>query len=245
MKKTILFVASVLVTFQGFSQKELNSMTGGFSGAANNNYDIFLRTIDLDDKAMAFGLTEAEFNAIKDDAYTSPNFMVGDIYQDDELLKSNIPMRYNAYADEIEIKNPASEENYGALIKDPSIHVKIDNDNYVFVANEGSKEKEGYFNILVEGKTYDLYKKTTAVFKEAQKAKTSYDQDTPARFDKTAEYYLVKDGEFIELLKRKMKVLQGLGLDTAQVVDYVKENKIDLEKEADLIKLVTYFDSLM
>lgn len=244
MKKTILFFASVLMIFQGFSQKGFNTTTGGSSGAANSNYDLYLRTIEVDEKATSFGLGEDEFKAIKNDIYVDSNFKVGDIFQDENLIKAKIPMRYNAYADEIEIKNHASEENYGALIKDPSIHVTIDKDNYVFAQYEGSNEKGGYFNILVDGKTYDLYKKTVAVYKEPKKAKTSYDQDTPASFEMTTKYYLVQDDQFIELPKKKTKVLQALKLDTVEVMNYIKENKLDPDKEPDLIKIVAYFDSL-
>lgn len=80
MKKTILFVASVFIAFQGFSQKTFNSQDGGSSGAANSNFDFYLRTIDIDQKDLTFGLTEAEFILIKDDAYANSNFMVGNIY---------------------------------------------------------------------------------------------------------------------------------------------------------------------
>lgn len=244
MKKTVLIVASVFMAFQGFSQKDFNTGNGGSSGAANNNYDLYLRTIDIDEKAASLGLGEDEFNAIKNDIYISSDFKVGDIFQDENLIKDKIPMRYNPYADEIEIKNHASEENYGALIKDPSIHVTIDKDNYVFVPYEGSNEKGGYFNILVDGKTYDLYKKTVAIYKEPKKAKTSYEQDTPASFEKLTKYYLVRDDNFVELPKKKTKVLQALKLDTVEVMNYIKENKLDPDKEPDLMKIVAYFDDL-
>lgn len=244
MKKTILFLASALMVFQGFSQKGFNTVSGGSSGAANSNFDLYLRTIELDEKASSFGLGTDEFNAIKDEVYADPNFKVGNIFQGDILIKDKVPMRYNAWADEVEIKTHASEENYGALVKDPSIHVTIDGLNYLFVQNEGANESGGYFNILVDGQNYDLYKKTKAVYKEPKKAKTSYEQDTPASFEKLSEYYLVKDDQFIELPKKKSKLLQALKIDTAKVMDYIKENKLDPDKETDLVKIVTYFDSL-
>jgi len=244
MKKTILFVATVFLAFQGFSQKEFNSVDGGSSGAANSNFDIYSRTIDIDQKALSFGLTEVEFNLIKDKAYANSNFIVGNIYQDDKLLKSNIPMRYNAYADEVEIKNHASEKNYGALTKDPSIYVKIAKDNYVFVPYENSNEKGGYFSVLADGKKYGLYKKTSVVFKEPRKAQNNYQKDIPADFEKTVTYYLVKDGKFLEMPKKKSQMIKAMDTKTSQVKDYAKENNLDVDKEEDLIKVFNYFDSL-
>lgn len=245
MKKIILFTAILFVTSQCFSQAIKGTYTEGSSGGGNSSFDFFIRTIDLNQKSLAFGLTEAEFATIKDDAYLNPNFLVGNIYQDDKLLKSNIPMRYNAFADEIEIKNHVSEENYGALMKDPSIYVKIGNDIYVFIPYEGSNEKGGYFNILADGKTYDLYKKTTAFFIEPQKAKTSYQRDMPPTFNKTTKYYLVQNGTFLEMPTSKAKVLKMMDSNKSEVKTYIGENNLDVDKEADLIKVVTYFDALL
>src|SRR5690606_15992889 len=93
----------------------------GYSQAKNSNYDIYSRTIDINQKSLAFGLTEAEFNSIKDEAYANPNFVQGKIFQEDQLIKDDVPMRYNAFADEIEIKKNTSDISYSALIKDPNI----------------------------------------------------------------------------------------------------------------------------
>ncbi len=248
MKKIILFIAVCINVSLCFSQRFGEGGLGdasGNSGGANSNFDFFLRTIDINQKALAFGLTEAEFSGIKNQAYLNTHFLVGNIYQDDKLLKVGIPMRYNAYADEIEIKNHVSEEKYGALIKDPSIYVKLENDIYVFIPYEDSNEKGGYFNILTDGKTYDLYKKTTAAFIEPQKAKTSYQRDTPPSFDKATKYYLVKDGKFYELPANKAKLLKVMDSKKSEVKDFINENNLNIEKETDLKKVVTYFDSLL
>lgn len=233
MKKIIVLGICTLITSMSFSQ------------AKNSNYDIFARTIDINQKSLAFGLTEAEFNTIKDEAYTNPNFIEGNIYQEDQLLKSGVPMRYNAFADEIEIKKNLSDKNYGALMKDPSIFVKIFQDIYVFVPLNGSNANGGYFNVLNDGKTYDLYKKTTSVFRKPQKAKTSYERDLPPSFTKNVTYYLVQDGSFLEMPSRKSKVIKMMDKKKTEIKAYIKDNDIDMNKEADMIKLVSYFDSLL
>ncbi len=243
MKNIILLIACMLFAFQGFSQKNFNRKGAGSSGAANNNYDFYLRTIDINQKSLTFGLTEAEFDAIKDEAYASPNFIEGNIYQDDKMVKSNIPMRYNAYSDEIEIA--IDDANYNALMKDPSIYVKIAKDIYVFIPYEDSNEKGGYFNILADGKTYDLYKKTKSIFLEPVSATTSYGKDRPASFDKESTYYLMKNGTLYELPGNSSSILKVMDSKKQEVKTYVKENNLDLRKEADLSKVVLYFDSLL
>ena len=219
--------------------------TGVFAQASNSQYDIYARTIDLNQKSLSFGLTEAAFEAIKDEAYDNPNFLLGKIFQEDQVLKDNVPMRYNAYADEIEIKKNESDQSYGALIKDPDIFVKVGKEIYVFVPYQGSNEKGGYFSVLADGKNYGLYKKTTAVFRGPRVAETSYQRDTPPSFQKTTTYYLVKDGQFLEIPSNKSRVLRMMDSKKKEMNAFIKSNKIDLTKESDLIKTITYFDSLL
>tara|TARA_A100001391_G_C4984456_1_gene256292 strand:+ start:190 stop:894 length:705 start_codon:yes stop_codon:yes gene_type:complete len=234
MKKLIFTASLVMMTVSLFSQSRQSAYTS-----------VYDRTIDLNQKALAFGLAEAQFNAIKDQAYTNPNFLQGKIFQDDQLIRDNVPMRYNAYADEIEIKKNISDETYSALLKSPDIFVRILNDIYVFIPLNGSNEKGGYFKILNDGKTYDLYKKDKAEFRQARKAQTSYQQDTPPSFVMQTTYYLVKDGNFLEMPNSKSRILKMMDSKKSEMKKYIKENDIDLDKEADLIKTIAYFDSLL
>lgn len=245
MKKIYLLTVLALLSIDAFSQKDFHSKNAGSPGSANSNYDLYLRTIDVDQKAMSFGLTEAEFNKVKDEAYSNPNFILGKIFQDDQLLRSDVPMRYNAYADEIEIKNSLEGASTGALIKDPNIFVKIGPEIYVFIPYEESIEKGGYFSVLAEGKRYSLYKKTTAVFLESKKASTSFAQDTPPSFPKATTYYLVDKGRFLEMPNSKRRIMRMMDSKKAKMISYIKQNNLDIDKEADLVKAITYFDSLL
>lgn len=234
MMKKILFIGLLAL-----------STSGVFSQAANSQYDIYSRTIDLNQKALSFGLTELQFNAIKDEAYANPNFISGNIYQEDQLIRSGVPMRFNAYADEIEIKRSPSATDFSALVKDPSIFVKMGLDLYVFVPFEGSNDKGGYFNVLYDGKKYDLYKKTVATFREAMEAKSTYGRDTPPSFPKFTTYYLVEDGQFLEMPNSKKRIMKMMDSKKSEMDNYIKQNKLNLDKEADLIKAIAHFDSLL
>lgn len=233
MKKIIISGLAVLFAGSIFAQR------------ASTNFDMYSTTIEISQKALSFGLSEAQFEAIKNEAYANPNFLQGTIYQGEEAIKTNVLMRYNTYADEIEIKKNATAESFSALIKAPDIFVKILNNIYVFVPYEGSNEKGGYFNVLSDGKTYDLYKKTKSEYRAPEKAKTSYQHDTPATFKKEITYYLVLDGTFLQMPNSKSKILKMMDSKKGEMKNYIKENDIDLDKEVDLIKTISYFDSLL
>src|SRR5690606_6630390 len=130
MKKIIVTAIFAFIANSLFSQHRQSTYTS-----------VYDRTIDINQKSLAFGLTEAEFEAIKDEAYANTNFVQGKIFQEDQLIKDDVLMRYNAYADEIEIKKNPTDEAFSALVKDPSIFVKMFRDIYVFVPYEGSNEK--------------------------------------------------------------------------------------------------------
>ncbi len=232
MKRILITGILAFSTFMAFSQRP------------STEYDLYSRTIDIDQKSMAFGLTEAEFEAIKNEAYANPSFVSGNIYQGDKIIKAGVPMRYNALEDEIEIKKTPTDENYGALVKDPEIFVKMGQDIYLFVPYEGSNEKGGYFNVLSDGETYDLYKKTTSVFREGKKAQSTYERDIPPSFKKNATYYLVEGGTFLEMPKGKSRILRMMDKNKSEIRTYIKENKLNIDKEEDLINVISYFDSL-
>lgn len=232
MKKILIFGALALSSLGVFAQ-------------AGTEFDVHTRTIDLNEKSLAFGLTEAEFDAIKDEAYTNVNFLSGNIYQDDQLIKAGVPMRFNAHADEIEIKQKSSDKSFSALVKDPSIFVKMGTQIYVLIPYQGSNDKGGYFNVLYDGNTYDLYKKTKATYREGQKAKSTYARDVPPSFVKTTTYYLVEDGRFLEMPSSKNKILKMMDSKSSEMKDFIKQNRIDLNKEADLIDAIKHFDSLL
>ena len=240
MKKTLFLGLLALSTSGVFSQDK-----DDVNAALREVEDIYMRTIDINEKSLAFGLTEAEFETIKDEAYVNINFITGNIYQGDQLIKSGIPMRFNAYADEIEIKQKPSDEEYSALVKDPSIFVKMGTDLYVLVPLKGSNEKGGYFNVLYDGTTYDLYKKTKAIFREGVKGKSTYGRDTPPSFLKNTSYYLVEDGRFLEMPSSKSKILNMMDSKSSEMKAFIKKNKLDLDKEADLINAIAHFDSLL
>lgn len=233
MKKIIL---SGIFLFSGFM---MSAQVSGTLGA-----DIYSRTIDINQKNLAFGLSEAEFELVKDQAYANPEFVSGVIFQDNKPIRAGVPMRYNAHADEIEIKSDPNASEVGSLVKDPNIFVKMGDQFYVLIPYKGSIERGSYFNVLHDGDNYSLYKKVTATFKEGQPAQSTYSRDTPPSFQKETTYYLVEKDNFLELPRSRNRLQRVFTSGKKEMSDYIKNNKLDLRKEKDLAKAVEHFDSL-
>ncbi|MCH2490221.1 MAG: hypothetical protein MK211_08735 [Flavobacteriales bacterium] len=237
MKKLAVTLLLTIIGATGYAQTNLGS------GA----YSLYEREVNINNTNEFFNLSEEEFKNIEGSPYSNDTFLKGNIYQDDKLIMKDVPMRYNSYSDEIEMKKNENEENYGALLKSPDLFVKIFNDVYIFVPKNGSTEEGGYFKILSPNDHYDLYKKTTTTFSQPYEARTTYEQNRPAKFSSTHTYYLVskRDGKFVELPTSRSKALKVMSVKKKEVKKFMNDRRIDVSEEADLIKLVSYFNSIL
>jgi hypothetical protein len=234
MKNPILMLLIILISLPVFSQSN------------DAIYKIGVRQIALDQNNEFLNLTDAEFKLIEGSPYANDEFMEGSIFQGDELLQKNVLLRYNIFSDEIEIKSSINESNYSALIKKSGMLVKIFNEVYTLIPFEGSDEKGQYFKVLSTGEHLSLYKKSTVTFTQRTFAKTSYDRDKPAKFTRTDSYFLAtRAGNFVEMPESKSKVLKLMKNKEAEVKSYLKTGRINLKDEADLIKLVKYYNNLL
>lgn len=219
-----------------FAQTGINANSHGF--------EIFTRPGDLAERLNSFGITDAQYNSIKDGMYANTNFLYGNIFEDGKEMIKGLPMRYNAYADDIEVKLKTTDEAFQPLLKQENLAVKTLTDYYIYLPDNGIKEKSGYVNVLFDGKNYKLYKKITVSFKAAKKAETSYDTELPPSFQQTTYYYLVKEGNLIDMSGSKSKMTGIIEDAKPGIKNYIKKQKLDIRKEKDLIKVVEHLDTM-
>ncbi|QAA81923.1 hypothetical protein EI546_09400 [Aequorivita sp. H23M31] len=220
----------------------VNAQTGIQTGGGG--FQIFTKASDMGQRYNSLGLTDSQFNSIKSGMYANMNFIHGNIFENGEKIAADLPMRYNAYTDDIEVKLKSSDANFQPLKKIPNLSVKTPLDYYIFLEDNGKKEESGFVNVLVDGDQYKLYKKITVSFQPAAKGRTSYESDTPASFKQNIFYYLVHDGNLMEVPNSKGKIIDFLDKENSKMKDYIKKNKIDVRNEAGLIKAISHLESL-
>ena len=155
-------------------------------------------------------------------------------------------LRYNAVADEMEIKESLTTDDSKAkvLTKSPDVYVKIVNDIYIFAPYKGGIEGGGYFQVLFEGTKIGLFKKPKKSFTKAKKATTSITRDLPASFKDKPVYYLVdKSGKYYEFPSSRSKKLKVFGTSKDLIKDYVRKNDLNLNEEKDLLRVIKHFDT--
>lgn len=234
MKKTIVLLCLAVFNLSVYSQNN------------DANYKIGVRQISLAENKAFLDLSDSEFKQIKGSPYDSEVFLLGSIFQAEQLVEKNAYLRYNIFSNEIEIKKNLNDQEYNALVRNSDMIIKIGMDVFVLVPFEGSDEKGAYFKIISSGAHLDLYKRSSVEYTPRTFPKTSYDREKPAKFTRTDTYYLMlKDGNFVEMPKKKSKLLKIMKRNEAEVKDFIKVNHINLKEENDLIKLVKFYNSLL
>jgi hypothetical protein len=180
--------------------------------------------------------------------YENEEFVNGYIFINGNTLASNVALRYNAERDEIEVKKSLRVSNSTAkvLLKHEDIYIKILNKLIVYTPIKDGIDKAGYFMVLQEGDNYALYKKIQKKFIEGRESVNSITRDIPPAFKNVEVYYLVNKakGSFNKFPKSKKGKLKVFSQNTKEVKNYVNTNKLNVNKEYALAKLVKFYDTL-
>jgi hypothetical protein len=183
----------------------------------------------------------------KGSPYFNDDFVLGNIYRGDTLISKDIPLRYNIFSNEIEVKETLEQPHEEAkpLTKSSEIYVKINEVLIVLVPLNGKDEDGSYFQVLHEGKKVDLLKRVEIKYTAPKKAKTSITRDLKGVFANKDTYFLqTKNGKMYELPKAKKKKFMVFGNKKEALEQYAKENRLNINKEHDLKRLILHFDNL-
>jgi hypothetical protein len=154
--------------------------------------------------------------------------------------------RYNASQGEMQIRR---ENDTIALANNVDLVVTFSTENKVYKTynyiNKEGLSKQGFLVVLKEIDSSALLKEEIIKFYEKKPAATGYAKDKPAEFKRINDIYYYKTGDKVLLLPSKRKDFLKLFPDNSDKIKaYIKENKINLKEEDDLIKIVGYLSTI-
>lgn len=240
--KTLTFILSALFGVCSM-QAQITAVGGAGGGGGNNTVVSYL----LGDIKSGDQKRKAKENNIQGSAYTSEVFLPGKLFYKGEY-QSDIFYRYNAYAEEIEIKDvDISGAPVRGLNRDKEITVlTADGRSFSFTTFIDKKglTQNGYLTKLVDGK-YSLYKRYDVKYTQGQKAQNSFVKATPPRFSKFTEYYMSLEGrnriDEVEFSNRKfLKLVEES--QQAALKQHFKDNGIKLKKESDVLNILNHLN---
>lgn len=185
--------------------------------------------------------TSTDANAVKGTPYLDEAYVDGTILFANNTR--NAPIRYNAHKDLIEYTAGGV-----ARVLDPSNTIKrVNFGESTFVVEKYKDEdvtKYGYFTVLDSGKAI-LYSKKAVKFSPALKGRALDGGDQPAEYKRLPDafFFKVNGGEMTEI--KSIKSLVAAFPDkNDELNDFAKKEKISPRKEAELLKLIQYYNSL-
>ncbi len=150
-------------------------------------------------------------------------------------------LRYNAYQDEMEFK--MGEELYnankteGLRIQFPTLKKTYESLTYSY----DNKTKSGYLVLLVDNPKFSLYKREKMELMGGTKSNNGFTKDANDYYEKDKDLYLIaKDKKFSKFPKNSADAATIFSVDKKDLDNFVKSNKINFNKEPDMIKLVEY-----
>lgn len=229
MKKINLSLLVILFTLsQGFSQSRTdNEIINPFTNQRLVNE------------------SKLEIKNIKGSPYLNEEFLPVKVSKRPE---KNLSARYNAYKDEIEIKQGNGAAIYVLNKKSSFSKVeftasKMAYEAYDFI--EKGEKKRGYLEKLNPTGNHFLLKKQRITFIDAKPSNTGYDNSSPAQFKKAKNNYFIKinEGNIIEFKKNKKDFAKLFPKHEKELLSYIKKQGINTKKEKDLIKLINYVNT--
>lgn len=170
--------------------------------------------------------------------YLNENFSYGRVLVEGQD-SYRILLRYNAYRDQMEMKNP--DESLTALLKKDYIEVQMNNELWVVRGfdNNGSLG-EAYFVRIEEVGEFELLLRKNKVLREGREATSSYTNATPPRFDEDFGFYLKHKDEIAKPVKlKKNSVIEALPEEFRdKAEELIKKNKWKLKDESELGELL-------
>ena len=189
------------------------------------------------------------YESIEGSAYFDESFKKGVVYYDNSYMGTPF-LRYDAYADEIQIKNSLlEEEKYGALLKSEKLYCIIDSKKVLYhsLRDSNGEVSKGYVMNLVNSGKYLLFEKKSKNFLEGKIAPTSLTMPTNSKFIEEVNYYFgIKGGETVTEIYGNRNDLVSMFDEKHQdkIKSFVKKNRINMDDRSDLQKLFYYANTL-
>jgi hypothetical protein len=220
MRKKVLLLAFTALGYFGFN----------FSAAAQN---------ELLQDHMGRAVTVKQYVDVQGTPYLMDEWVTGSAKFNNGNVFEGLKLKYDQVEDVLMFQDKAGNEQ---LFVDPVLEFVIDKR----VFRRGYKPIDGaspmaFYEVLSDGKT-QLLKRTTKKVNED----VSYSSATKVKsIVETNVYYISKsENQLIKVKKDRKSILNVLGDKSAELEAYFKANRPDLKLDAEMVKLMDYYNSI-
>lgn len=196
-------------------------------------------------------IDDTRYKDVDGSPYYFSDWVIGSVLRSDGKTVENVLLNYNGNSHEMEIKS-----GNAVHILDRRWHLRVDVSleqnakladefpvpNLIFQRGAHRELADRYSTILFLGDKYMLIKDYDVgkVQKEFNDVGKNIEIQ---RFKEQSVYYLKKDGALTVLKLQRKRVVEAFGED-GRVTEFIDTQKLDIQDEADLVRLVEYADKL-
>ncbi len=183
------------------------------------------------------------YSKIEGSAYLEEEFLEGalSINQKEYI---NVPLRYNSYESYFEFKAQEGIKYFDPRVT-PVDTVWLGGFTYLYVNFQYGKGQSKTYMKLAGGDGTKVFLYRQVILSQAEPAK-GYEDAKPARFEALAEkIYIQREQKLCIEFKGKKTIEEIFPEYHSQLSKYAKSEKLKLKNVEDVIRLCTYFDTLM
>jgi hypothetical protein len=199
-------------------------------------------SVDVSELQNFLDINNPKTNEVQGTPYLNFEYETGTILSDADILYKNVPLRYNCFKDMLEFKR--NDKAYYAYPKETVKKAEFGGKVFVYKAFEkdGHIDK-AYFEELVKGKAA-LYSRYLVNFHEATPSNGIIDA-VPARYGDLLEIrYISIDSLPAIKIENKKKLVEIFGDKKNEIDALISRQKLSVKKKDDLLKIITFYNSL-
>nr|WP_299487127.1 hypothetical protein [uncultured Allomuricauda sp.] len=193
--------------------------------------------------------SNADLSTIEGSPYYLDTFKKGNLYYKNDLLGS-FYLRYNAFQDQMEIKNSdLSEEQFQFLVQSNEIKTVVEGKEIQYFSYVSADGLQGDSYCIKEftGDTYVLYSNKRKKYSPGKSSTNSLAQSIPAKFidDVSLFYGLKGDASLVAIPKKKKDFLEIFpSASRTAVKKYIRDKRLRPAKLSDLKSIFIYAERL-
>lgn len=195
-------------------------------------------------------LKETEYTSVDGSPYLFNDWKSGAIRDKSGKLSENLMIRYDSYRDEVQflrdgrtlvVEPSLASEFYFVILNEETLKVES-----VFFRNGFSVDKYtplNYFQIIFDAKVKFIKKIKTGYIDEVVNNFGTNEQ--VKKFVRSEEEFFIKsDGTVHPVNKSRKDLIQLFGKSANEIKVFIKENKLNLKNDADLVMILRRFEEL-
>ncbi|MGB5819464.1 MAG: hypothetical protein WBG90_08245 [Saonia sp.] len=191
------------------------------------------------------GISNPEYDNAEGSRYLDKEFVLAKI---NDIKKAQL-IRFNVVENSIEVMKEGGKIMYLSQSHPYTIKL-LGGSNKVYetkpyIDDNGAKNTSFFEKVHVDER-YTLYRKERIKYVPKKIAKSSYDQDVPAKFVNVNDHFYMTDfksksSELIEIPRKKKSFLNFFKDSSNKLDKFVKKEKLKFENTDDLIKILDFY----